>query len=68
MNATAEVEDDIRQLAARAIHSAIRRAIEDDGPAADRAWLAVAYVQDALASEGLEVVRKQGRQVTAPAG
>lgn len=52
------VEEDVRQLAARAIHDAIRQAIDDEGPAADRAWLAVTYVQEALASEGLEVVRK----------
>jgi hypothetical protein len=53
-----EIEKDVRQLAARAIHDAIRRTIDDDGPAAKRAWLAVTDVQEAFDSEGLEVFRK----------
>jgi hypothetical protein len=53
-----EKQSDTREEAARAMHWAIRQAIDGPGPARDRAWLAVTYVQEALASEGLMVVRK----------
>ncbi|MGD8897118.1 MAG: hypothetical protein PVJ73_13870 [Acidobacteriota bacterium] len=56
-----EMQRGVREVAARVMHGAIRKAIEDRGPAADRAWLAVAYIQQALASEGLDVVRRGER-------
>jgi len=49
---------DTREEAARAMHWAIRQAMDGPGPTRDRAWLAVTYVQEALASAGLMVVRK----------
>ena len=53
-----EIQDSVREEAARAMHWAVRQAIEHRGSAADQAWLAVTYIQEALASAGLVVVRK----------
>jgi hypothetical protein len=53
-----EMQSSVREEAARAMHWAVRQAMEHRGPAADQAWLAVTYIQEALASEGFVVVRK----------
>ncbi len=53
-----KIRDTVRGVAARAMHGAIQRAMEKEGPAADRAWIAVTYLQEALDSEGLVVVRR----------
>jgi hypothetical protein len=50
-----ERKESAREAAVRTMHQAIQRAFEDRGPAKDRAWLAVTYVEEALAAEGLKV-------------
>jgi hypothetical protein len=57
-----EKQGETREEASRAMHWAIRQATDTPGPPEDRAWLAVAYVQEALTSEGLIVVRKAEAQ------